>query len=427
MRITKVTTAGGVIVGEEKLSYRVFRGVPYAEPCIGENRFREPARKKPWQGELDCTAFREMCPQPDPTGGFYGKEFYTSPEYPLPGQSEDCLYLNIWAPFEYDRKNCPVAFWIHGGAFDHGFGSEMEFDGENFAVKGVILVTINYRVGVFGFYADEELDASSVGNLGILDQIEALKWVHNNIAAFGGDPENITIFGQSAGAASVQALLCSPLAVGLFHKAIMQSGGGYDNGLIAARTKEEAIETGKIIRELAGAKNLADMKKVDAKKLVDLLPALYGRLNKLAFGPVVDGYVLNKSFDQTLLDRETADVPIMIGMTSQDITVGKGEDARESRLYDGCLRFARFRSEQSVNPVYMYYFRRQLPGDDAGAFHSSELWYVFNTIGRCWRPMEVHDYRLSDMMANYWMAFMKGENLVSWKEFGKGEFVRSFQ
>ena len=229
----------------------IFKGLPYAQPPVGDLRFRRPQAHQPWPGVRPCREFGSSCMQADLSAeGFYAKEFY---DVPLPPLSEDCLYLNIWTPESATADSrLPVLFWIHGGAFLHGSGSEKEFDGEGFAKKGVILVTINYRVNAFGFFAHPDLEPETEegvsGNYGILDQIFALQWVRENIGAFGGDPEKITIFGQSAGCMSVQAIISSPLAQGMLRGAILQSGGGL-RSVHETATKERAWEAGRQLME----------------------------------------------------------------------------------------------------------------------------------------------------------------------------------
>lgn len=425
-----VKTKNGIIRGEKSGSMIVFKGVPYAEAPVDGMRFAAPSMKRPWTGVLEALSFGKICPQADPRNGFYGKEFYTDPDFPLPEMSEDCLNLNIWAPAEEKEGGYPVAVWIHGGAFDHGYSSEMEFDGQRYAKNGVVLVTINYRVGIFGFFADDSLAKEhphkTTGNYGLLDQIEALKWVKNNISAFHGDPDNITLFGQSAGAMSVQALISSPLTKGLVSSAIMQSGGGYDNGLAKTKTLEEAKEVSAMIMSLCHVKSVDALRKVPAQKLVDILPSLYEKINGLAFGPVVDQYVLTETCDAALENNHVHNIPYMLGVTGNDISILPDENTRKSRFYLGCKNFAKKREEAGGEPVYLYFFDRKLPSDDAGAFHSSELWYVFYTLGRCWREMSTHDYQLADKMTSAWIGFMKDKN-PGWNAYTeKEDFVRTF-
>ena len=430
MNKIRITVEQGTLEGELKGSFMIFRGVPYAKPPVGDLRFKAPQQPDRWSGVKDATAFKAQCPQPDMTEGFYGKEFYTDPKYPLPEQSEDCLYLNIWAPSNKKPEGCPVAFWIHGGAFDHGFSSEMEFDGASYAMRDTILVTINYRVGVFGFMALEDLRredmTKSVGNYGILDQIQALRWVRKNIEQFGGDPDRITVFGQSAGAMSAQALISSPLTRGMIHSAILQSGGGYGNDLMKDVRPEDAYQTGRKIMDILGIRYVRELRNLPAQKLVDILPELYSQTGGLAFSPVIDGYVLNEGFAQSIENDHIHDIPYMIGCTADDITIEKGTDGRKSSLFTGCTAFADQRNQNSDQPVYVYYFARKLPGDDAGAFHSSELWFMFGTLDRCWRPMTRHDFTLSRQMLDMWTDFMKcADPGQGWKAYTpKDHFIR---
>ncbi|MBR2991169.1 MAG: carboxylesterase family protein [Solobacterium sp.] len=421
MKTVDVRTDLGVIRGLEERGIRVFRGVPYAKPPVGERRFTAPESPDAWDGVLEAFKDPAQCPQPDMTQGFYGKEFYTDPAFPLPEMSEDCLYLNIWAP--EDVQNAPVAMWIHGGGFDHGFNSEMEFDGKAFAERGVILVTINYRVGVFGFLALEELREAdphhSAGNMGILDQIAALNWIRTHIAAFGGDPERITVFGQSAGAMSTETLICSDLTKGMIHGALMQSAAGLDMGLKKYKTAEEAYAVGACIMELTGTKNVKELREVPAMRFVEILPELYARTGGLTFVPVVDGYVLKEPQEETIRAGKLPEIPYMLGSTAQDITVPEGTDGRESAWYKGIKAWTDLYSDHA----WRYYFDHPLPSDSAGSFHSSELWYVFGTLGRCWRAMQEDDYRLSEEMVEAWVSFFRSGD-PGWE---KAPYCRTFE
>ncbi len=428
-----ITVEQGALAGEVKGNCMIFKGVPYAKPPVNELRFKSPRPAEKWEGVRPAKEDPKICPQLPLTEGFYGREFYTDLNYPIPEQSEDCLYLNIWAPSEKPRNGgFPVALWIHGGAFDHGFSTEMEFDGKAFVNRDCILVTVNYRVGIFGFLALRDLRTEdlnqSVGNYGILDQIAALKWVRKNIHHFGGDPERITVFGQSAGACSVQALVSSPLTRGMIRNAIMQSGGGYDNGLVRDIRPEEAYKTGKKILTLLDKKNAQDLRRLPASDLVEILPQLTKRKKGLVFGPVVDGFVLQEGFMECMDNDNIHDIPYMLGVTANDISVKKNEDVRNSELYKGCLKFAEKREQYGGEPVYVYSFNRRLPGDDAGAFHSSELWYMFGTLDRCWRPMGRNDYILSRKMIDAWVSFMKTSvPEKGWQPCSKRSgFVRTF-
>ena len=277
---TTVVTKQGAVAGVLSQDSRtvIFRGVPYAQPPVGELRFRRPQPHIPWEGVLDCKKFGPRCPQADLASmDFYGKEFY---DEMVPPESEDCLYLNIWTPASAaPGDNLPVLFWIHGGAFMHGCGTEKEFDGEGFAKKGVILVSINYRVNVFGFFAHPELEKENTegvsGNYGLLDQAFALNWVRENIAAFGGDAAKITLAGQSAGCMSVQNLISSPLTKGMVRGAVLQSGGGL-RALHATPSKEQLWEISQKLMEHLGVSTLEELRQVPALKLRDAAYAVNG-------------------------------------------------------------------------------------------------------------------------------------------------------
>lgn len=412
-----VTTKQGAVKGfcsEDKQTV-VFRGVPYAQPPVGDLRFRRPQEHEPWEGVRDCTRFSAVCPQADLRGmDLYGKEFYDGEEVVM---NEDCLYLNIWTPAgSTEKSGLPVLFWIHGGAFMHGHGSEKEFDGEGFAKKGVILVTINYRVNAFGFFAHPDLEAENAervsGNYGILDQIFALRWVRENIAAFGGDPEKITIFGQSAGCMSVQAIISSPLSAGMVRGAVLQSGGGI-RALHETPKKEQLWETSKKLMEHLNVSSVEELRRVPAEKVRDAAYATGGP--GLGWTPHVDGFLLSASTDELAQAGKIHDIKYMIGSTSGDIGGSKLLQEAGERFCENQLKLGRA-------PAYFYFFDRALPGDDSGAFHSSELWYVFETLPRCWRPWEEHDYELSRIMSTYWANFAKtgdpnGELLPRWEPY----------
>ena len=360
-KLPVVKVEGGLLQGvpSEDPSVIVFKGIPYAAPPVGELRLQPPQDVIPWEGVRECSAFSAIAPQPgNAPGTFYGEEFYWMPQ---PEQSEDCLYLNVWAPAKAVGKKgaaLPVAMWIHGGAFVNGYGFEVSMDGDKWAQKDVILVTINYRLG-----------ENAAGNLNILDQIKALEWINKNIAQFGGDPSNVTIFGQSAGGMSVRTLLISPLAKGLFAKAIIQSGGGMG---------------------------------------LDQLGSI------LTSAPQVDGSVVPEPFDQAVMDGTIADIPIMTGYNSDDLPFFKEETVGA---------FCALRDSLGTAPVYEYEFTRDLPGEDKdvpdnlpGAFHSAELWYVFGTLGRSWRPFTEEDYALSEEMVSAWTDFCK-KGSPGWPEY----------
>ena len=259
-----LSVEGGAIQGvpSEASGVTVFRGIPYAAPPVGELRWQAPQPVVAWEGVKVCDTFGPIAPQPgNKPGTFYGDEFYWQG---TPEESEDCLYLNVWAPSHALGKDAklPVAMWIHGGAYMNGYGYEVTMDGDEWAKRGVILVTINYRLGTLGFLSHPELTAEQgqSGNYGTMDQAAALKWVKDNISAFGGDPSRITIFGQSAGAMSVKTLLVSPLSRDLMAGAIIQSGGGLSTrGLSPDGSQEQFDAMGKAAMDQAGLTDLAAM------------------------------------------------------------------------------------------------------------------------------------------------------------------------
>lgn len=413
MALLEARTGYGLIRGRQEEGYTVFKGIPYAKPPVGEGRFAPPREPDAWEGIYEADHFGAVAMQMAlPEGSFYHKEFYQYPEFAVE-TSEDCLYLTVWTPADRAEEKLPVAFWIHGGAFLQGHGHEIEFDGEEYCRRGVVLVSINYRLGVFGFLAhpwlDEESGRGVSGNYGIMDQIAALRWVRENIAAFGGDPENITVFGQSAGCMSVQSLVSTPLTADWIGKAIFQSGAGY---CIAMKTVplEEARKVGEEFVELCQVEDLNELRDLPAEVILEKQVALLERhQGRLPFSPTEDGYVLDGDFD-TLLERgDMKDIPYMMGSTAQDLGTAPDKD-EPGMLYHGCVAMSRKLEELGRNPAYVYYFTRRPLGDDAGAFHSSELWYMFGTLRRSWRPKEEADYMLSSRMLDAWTNFMKHGN-----------------
>ena len=424
-----VKTKQGILEGIPHEEYTEFRGVPYAQPPVGKLRWHRPLPPEPWEGVREAKAFPKRSMQEVHEDPFYDKEFYDEACYQTP-VSEDSLYLNIWTPAKSTGEKLPVAFWIHGGAFMGGFGHEKEFDGAAYCRRGVILVTINYRLGPWGFLAHPLLSAEAgaeggpavSGNYGILDQIAALRWVRENIAAFGGDPENITIFGQSAGGMSVQTLLTSPLTRGMIANAILQScvGLSYDHDLRSAE------ELGEQFARNAGADSLEKLRALTPEQVFaaagPIIMAGFPKM-ELPYTPIRDGWVLTGGYDQAMNEGGTHPIPTIVGSTLNDIATQREavERGERGKVYAGSLAWAEAEKRHG-RPVWLYDFRRQLPGDEAGAFHSSELWYMFGTLDRCWRPMTEGDRMLSEQMLDYWTNFMKtgdpnGEGLPRWEAF----------
>lgn len=380
----------------------VYKGVPYAAAPVGDLRWKAPQPVVPWEGVkvADKWGAAAMQNSGKATGDFYFKEFYAAGD---PEFSEDCLYLNIWTPADAvaSDKKLPVAMWIHGGAYDHGYGYEITMDGDAWSKRGVILVTINYRVGIFGFLAHPALIAEDVqhssGNYGTQDQIAALKWIKNNIAQFGGDPTNVTILGQSAGAASIKNLVSSPLSRNLISHAIIQSGGGIDEQVMPEQSLEEFAG---LCKQLMDENGLTDLQKMRAASADELLKIFNSKPASLRFRPHNDGVVQRYGFTTATFDGTIANIPYMIGYCVND----------NPTMGAGIQRFATKRYEQHTKPVYTYLFARPLPGDDAGSFHSSELWYIFHTLDRAWRPFTEADYALADKMTDAWTNFAKYGN-----------------
>ena len=398
---------GGKIIGVETETAGVvaYKGVPFAAPPVGELRWREPQPVVPWDGVKVADTYGAASVQTawDPNS-FYGREWRASGTVPF---SEDCLYLNIWTPAAgKTNEKLPVAMWIHGGGYREGFGFEPEMDGgEEWAERGVILVQVTYRLGVFGFFSHPLLSAESPngvsGNYGVMDQAAALKWIHDNIEQFGGDPDNITIFGQSAGAGSVQTLCASPKSRGYISKAISMSGGGLSGGAtgggmmrgMGGGTLESAQASNKAMMDRANKTTLEEMRALSFEELTQM--AQTG--GRMSYMPIVDNYFLTGSFSDMARAGEIPDVPYMFGFIANDM----------NDMTKPIQDFATLRNETSDQPVYAYMFARQLPGDNSGAFHSSDLWYIFHSFRNSWRPFTKGDNELSLKMVDYWTNFAK--------------------
>ncbi len=441
-----VKTKFGLISGVPMDGYTVFKGIPYAKAPIGDLRWKPPVETDPWEGTLEATEFGRICPQvlPDPEtpwGKGYYKEFYCYPEY-VPEMSEDCLYLNVWAPDQIpEGEKLPVAFWIHGGGFGGGYSSEIEFDGAEYCKKGVILVTINYRLGIFGFLAHPWLQAESdrhiAGNYGCMDQIAALNWVWENIEAFGGDRNRITVFGQSAGCMSTQVLISSPLTRGKIAGAILQSGIKCSQPYLLTPTLEEELEFGKQIIEINEVSSLEELRGKTTEELMEM-KAKFDGLAFLNFDlpivlvPNVDGYVLEKTVGQVWEDGEMHQIPTMCGYTLEELgnTPENVKEGKPGILAQECADWSLKCEASFGKPSYVYFFHHPLPGDEWGAtsFHTSELWYSFGTLGRCWRPMAEEDYAVSEEMVTEWTNFIKtGKPGGDWQPYTKAKpFVKEY-
>ncbi len=401
-----LTISGGQIVGVETLTKGIiaYKGIPFAAPPVGELRWKEPQPVVPWEGVKVADTYGAAAEQItwDPQS-FYGREWRASGSVPF---SEDCLYLNVWTPAAGKTgKKLPVAMWIHGGGYREGFAYEPEMDGgEDFASRGVILVQVTYRLGLIGFLSHPLLSTESPnsvsGNYGLFDQIAAIKWIKNNIAQFGGDPDNITIFGQSAGAGSVQSLCSSPLAKDLIRNAIIMSGGGL-NPSRPGTLLDTAQIANKSMMDFFNKTTLDEMRALSFDELVEMSNKYADTTKKRTMlGPVVDGYLLKDTFTNVALADEIADIPYMIGFTANDM------NDQTQAVKDFCS----LRAEKSGKPAFAYLFTRSLPGDDNGAWHSADLWYVFHSFRHSWRPFTAGDEALSLKIIDYWTNFAKSGN-----------------
>lgn len=397
-----LTIEGGQIVGVPTATKGViaYKGIPFAAPPVGALRWKEPQPVIPWEGVKKADAYGAAAMQVawDPES-FYGKEWRASGSVPF---NEDCLYLNVWTPAAGKKdKKLPVAMWIHGGGYREGFAFEPEMDGgEDWASRGVILVSVTYRLGILGFLSHPLLSAESPhgvsGNYGLMDQAAALQWIHNNIEQFGGDPANITIFGQSAGAGSVQALCTSPLSKGLVAKAISMSGGGL--GSRPGIMLDTAALKNKEMTDFFNVTSLDAMRALSFDELLAMTNTYADSTKtRIWFAPVVDGYFLKSTFTDAAKANEISDVSYMIGFTSNDL----------ADMTKPVGDFAALRAEMSKKPTYAYMFQRQLPGDSSGAFHSADLWYIFHSQKHSWRPFTEGDKALSVQLTDYWTNFAK--------------------
>ncbi len=450
--LESVRTSGGVLsAGPFRDGVTVFRGVPFAAPPVGALRWREPQPAASWPGVRAADRFAASCMQPTIREIMpWTQEFFAKPPF-----SEDCLYLNVWTGAASAAERRPVMVWLHGGGLNQGGTSLPLYDGTSLAQKGVVVVSVNYRVGPFGFVAHPELTAESPngasGNYGFLDQLAALKWVKANITAFGGDPDKVTIFGQSAGARSVTALMLSPQARGLFHRAIAQSGVQLES---TALSRSEAEQRGLAFAQAAGAGSLAALRALPAEA-IQAVP-------NFRQGLIVDGWLLPKTPRALLEEGALADVPLLTGYNTAegsgeldatpdpvkyeaDVRRTQGERAAawlalypggsqagasaiasgHDRLMVSSMAWLRARAGRARSPAFFYDYDHVLPGPRAGkygAFHSAELAYVFGTLGSLERPLGPVDVGVAEQVQAYWVNFAKngdpnGAGLPRWPAF----------
>ncbi len=455
----------GKLEGKSDGTISAFLGVPFAKPPVADLRWKPPVKPAKWKGTRKATEFGARCMQ----GRIYDDMIFRDP-----GPSEDCLYLNVWTPAKLDKGKAkdklPVMVWIYGGGFGAGATSEPRQDGTNLAKEGVVVVSMNYRLGIFGFFAHPELakenSHNATGNYGLMDQSAALEWVKRNIAQFGGDPGNVTIFGESAGSFSVSEQMASPVSKGLFHKAIGESGGAFASHALPMRSKDQAAEDGaKFAKDNLNADTLAALRALPAQKLLDAQLADKHRW----FAPNIDGYFLPESPEAIFAAGKQSDVPLLAGWNRDEGAGGPTKDnfadalkaiaakdfAAKSdeflKLYpaddekqgrrsledyqgDSFIAFSTWRwieaqSKTGKSPIYRYRFDQDHPKDpkrgpdEAGAYHSAEIEFVFGALdSETWIEWRPEDHKLTDLIRKYWSNFAKngdpnGSGLPQWPKY----------
>ncbi len=458
-----VKTKGGQVSGMPGRDAAItsFKGIPFAAPPVGDLRWHAPVPAKPWTGLLKAEKFSNSCIQNIVTENKpWTYEFMTHNEI-----GEDCLYLNVWTGAKAATEKRPVFVYVYGGAFTGGSAQVPFYDGEGLASKGLVVVTFNYRIGVFGFLAHPELSKESghnaSGNWGIMDQVAALQWVHDNIAAFGGDPARVTVAGQSAGAQSVLALTATPLAKGLFARAIAESGASITGmALTSTTTLADNEQAGVKFVQSKGAEDLKALRAMSVQQI--LAPAAGGGRGGVRSGVITDGYVLPATIGQIFADGKQNDVPTLTGWNADEngaspkpnVTLETYKKNAQQRYGDQAESFLKLypaasdadavqmsnaaardqwrvnaylwaasRAKTAKTNAYLYYWNHVLPGPDAGiygAFHSSEFPYTLNTLYMSERPFTDMDRQIADQMSSYWVNFTtngdpNGKGLPVWQ------------
>jgi para-nitrobenzyl esterase len=456
----RVRTDVGTVEGiRSAKGIRIFKGIPFGAPPVGDLRWKGPKPVAKWNGVRKALEFGPRCMQ---------TRVYSDMIFRDNGPSEDCLTLNVWTPAKSGKDKLPVMVWIFGGGFMAGGTSEPRQDGENLAKRGVVVVSMNYRLGVFGFLAHPELtkesDRGASGNYGLMDQGAALDWVHRNIARFGGDPGNVTIFGESAGSFSVSAQMASPLSRGLLHRAIGESGAMFSSTL-AARSLEQSEANGVKFAESIGVSTLAELRARPANELLEAA----AKQREIRFSPNIDGYFLPDTPLAIFTAGKQAQVPLLAGWNEDEGNVQGyfgdleptvqnyaerarslfGEDAdRFVKLYPGSTAeevkdSARdFAGDQFIaystwkwldvhartgkSPVWRYRFDQVPPATPSrGAYHSAEIEFVFGVLASKELPWTPGDHKVSETMMGYWTNFAKkgdpnGPGLPEWPQYEAG-------
>jgi para-nitrobenzyl esterase len=470
-----LATAQGRLAGTSMDGVTAYLGVPYAQPPVGDLRWRSPQPPKAWKGVRQAVKFGPACVQAkNPENGPWDNHWHPEPPF-----VEDCLTLNVWTPAKSVGGRLPVAFWIYGGGLIQGGSSSDTYNGAEFAKQGVVVVTVNYRVGVPGYFAHAELSKESAdhvsGNYGFQDVVAALHWVQANIGAFGGDPAKVTVVGQSAGGRTVHILLSSPRARGLFRGAIAESSipGVMPTARDGDRTLAEMEAAGEAYGKAKDAPTLAKLRQLPADALAvpngGVLAAAEVSGASYPVGFTVDGVWLPKQTSASIDEAPVVDVPVLIGHNkdegdiriplTQKVPVAEfdrrvkgiyGDQARElealyplqgddaskaqqtaghDRVMFGVQRWAMKRTQRASNPVFMYNFGHVLPGytaKDWGSFHTSEVPYWMRTLNVLGRPLTADDRKVSDQLSAYWLNFIRtgnpnGAGLPTWRPVTPGK------
>lgn len=438
MTIIKTHTAYGAVQGYRTADgCNIFKGIPYAAPPVGNLRFKPPVAPVPWTDALICEEYKPAPIQPMSHGGNYGI-------------SEDCLYLNIWTPSLSPEEKLPVMFWIYGGAFTWGSASESDYDGEAISSKGCILVTINYRVNVFGFFNTPEVARINAGPkcCGILDQIAALKWVRENISSFGGDPDNVTIFGQSAGGMSVRMLLTSPLTDDLFNRAVVHSGGALSEGDLVRNTPDFTDMCVRTMKHVGWT-----YENIMNKNAFEVLDVMLAGVREMMddgdlqyFQPFIDDYALTEVPGVAIYNGNYHKVDIMCGTVAGDSWMFsrkvRGKLEGNTEYFKGfalspSIAWGRHNITAGYPGIYSYYFDRKQPPKEmkyythgappfgADTPHAAELAYIFGTLSKKDDRFTDYDYSLAETLRTYWTNFAKtgdpnGDGLPLWPKFEGG-------
>ena len=436
-----IKTGDGLVSGVTLISgIRVFKGIPFAAPPVGDLRWKEPQPPAHWKGVRKANTFGNVCVQPSQTKRIPNNVAVDLPDSPK--MSEDCLYLNVWTGAKRAGAKEAVMLWIYGGAYSEGAGSSPHNDGEALARKGVVVITFNYRLGPFGFFSHTELTKESgknaSGNQALMDGIAALRWVQHNIGAFGGDPNNVTIFGESAGAAMVGGLVGSPVAKGLFHRAIAESGTWMGLGmspmvLLARAEKPPRFRGGPPGAQPTGAEeppeNYPPLAELRARSTEEVAKTLRGS------GMIIDGWVVPEDLSITFAEGRQNPVDVLVGSNKDEHLAMGGRVAFRDTMMWGARLFAE-RQTAIGKHAYWYFFTHEPPLEpgvrDLKATHAAEIPYVFDNLSA---PRTVPDLSsprlaaasekdraLADMMSSYWVNFAKtgdphGNHLPPWPAF----------